>query len=387
MSSRASSGRPRWIIWRLMLERMYEPSGLSPASLAACRASTKYFWAVGWRPTSYDIQPASSASSAATLNSLRVVASGWGSWSRSVTSCNWPTTALRRRPPPHWASHWRNMRVVDSSSSSSGRDSRPGLRASRADWGSGGTGEAGVGTSQRCMGSMREGPADSASEVPRKPRRASIRSLRENSPSRATVCGPVQGRSTPEAAGDWRAARRPRSSMETTQPKRSENSSERMRGIGSRGFSPSSQRRTREVSVEMWLAPNWRALRFTWRASSPLDQPLRTNHEPSSSLGRLSACVPLPPLPPTGTPPSLRPLVARCAKPYQNAGKYGLPSAGSHPSNGLTTCLRHTHECMCPGDSHTHSNPTITRPTTGIPETPPFATPSNELTVARTRFT
>ena len=154
------------------------------------------------------------------------------------------------------------------------------------------------------------------------------------------------------------------------------------------GFSPSSQRRTREVSVEMWLAPNWRARRLTWRASSPLDQPLRTNHEPSSSLGRLSraasAPVPLPPLPPTGTPPSLRPLVAECAKPYQNAGKYGRPSGSSHPSNGKPTCLRHTHKRMCPQASCTQSNPTITPPAMAIPETPPFATPSNELTVART---
>ncbi|MGC0400025.1 hypothetical protein RKD27_002669 [Streptomyces sp. SAI-126] len=139
------------------------------------------------------------------------------------------------------------------------------------------------------MGSMRDGPADRASEVPRKPRRASMRSLRENSLSRATVCGPVQGRSTPVVDGDWRAARSPRSSTETTHPNRSENSSDRILGMGSRGFSPSSQRRTREVSVEMWLAPNWRALRLTWRASSPLDQPLRTNQEVSSSFGRLSA--------------------------------------------------------------------------------------------------
>ena len=51
-SSRASSGRPRWIIWRLMEDRMYEPRGLSAASLAACSASTKYFCAVGCRPTS-----------------------------------------------------------------------------------------------------------------------------------------------------------------------------------------------------------------------------------------------------------------------------------------------------------------------------------------------
>ncbi len=118
----------------------------------------------------------------------------------------------------------------------------------------------------------------------------------------ATVWGPVQGRSTPETDGDRWAVRRPRSSTATTQPKRSENSSDSRRGMGSRGFSPSSQRRTREVSVEMWLAPICRARRFTCRASSPLDQPLRTNHEFSNSLGRLSAFVPLPPLPPTGSP-------------------------------------------------------------------------------------
>ncbi len=44
--------------------------------------------------------------------------------------------------------------------------------------------------------------------------------------------------------------------MPTTQPNRSENSSDRIFGIGSRGCSPSSQRRTREVSVLMWCAPN-----------------------------------------------------------------------------------------------------------------------------------
>ncbi len=375
-----------------MLDRTYEPSGRSPASLAACSARTKYFCAVGWSPTSYDIQPASSASSAATLKSLLVVASGWGSWSRSVTSCSWPTTALRRRPPPHWASHCRNITVVDSRRSSSGLDSRPRARedgTGRGSW----YGAGGAGTSQRCIGSMRAGPADRASELPRKPRRASIRSLRENSLSRATVCGPVQGRSTPDTEGDCRAARRPRSSTETTQPNRSENSSDRIRGIGSRGFSPSSQRRTREVSVEMWLAPSWRARRFTWRASSPFDQPLRTNQDASSSFGRLSACdappalVPLPLLPLTGTPPSLGPLVIECAKPYQNAGKYGRPSVSCHPSNGKPTCPRHTHECMCPEGSCTHGNPTITPTAMAIPETPPFATPSNELTATSTRFT
>lgn len=113
------------------------------------------------------------------------------------------------------------------------------------------------------MGSIREGPAHRASDVPRKPRRASIRSLRENSLSWATVCGAVHGRSTPVAEGAWRAVRSPRSSTETTQPNRSENSSDRIFGMGSLGFSPSSQRRTREVSVEMWLAPNWRARRLT----------------------------------------------------------------------------------------------------------------------------
>lgn len=197
------------------------------------------------------------------------------------------------------------MTVVDSRRSSSGFESRfPRRRAARS---GSATGVPGVGTSQRCMGSMSAGPAESARALPRNPRRASIRSLRENSPISATVCGPVHGRSTPDTEGDWCAARRPRSSTATTQPKRSENSSDRIRGIGSRGFSPSSQRRTREVSVEMWLAPNCRARRFTWRASSPLDQPLRRNHELSSSLGRFSAFVTLPSLPPTGTPPSLKP--------------------------------------------------------------------------------
>ncbi len=49
--------------------------------------------------------------------------------------------------------------------------------------------------------------------------------------------------------------RRPRSSTATSEPKRSEKRSERILGIGSRGLSPSSQRRTREVSVLTWLAP------------------------------------------------------------------------------------------------------------------------------------
>lgn len=227
---------------------------------------------------------------------------GCGSCSRSVTSWSWPTTALRRSPPPHWASHCRNIAVVDSSRSSSGPESREGLRAAASDSGSPGP-LAGAGTSQRCIGSISAGPAASASELPRKPRRASIRSLRENSLSRATVCGPAQGRSTPATEGDWCAVRSPRSSTATTAPKRSENSSERMRGIGSRGCSPSSQRRTREVSVLMWWAPICRARRFTWRASSPLDQPLRTNHDPNCPLGRLPASVSPAPLPLTGTPP------------------------------------------------------------------------------------
>ncbi len=243
------------------------------------------------------------------------------------------------------------------------------------------------------MGSMRDGPADRASELPRKPRRASMRSLRENSLSRATVCGPVQGRSTPVAEGVGRVERRPRSSTETTTPKRSENSSDRIRGMGSRGFSPSSQRRTREVSVEMWLAPSWRARRFTWRASSPLDQPLRANQDVSSSFGRLSGCdalpalVPLPPLPLTGTPPFLRPPVAECAKPCQDAGGRGAPSGDCHPSNGEPGCLRHTHTCMCPKAPCTQSSPAITRSAMAITESPPFATPSNELSAAGTRFT
>lgn len=219
-----------------------------------------------------------------------------------MTSWSWPTTALRRSPPPHWASHWRNISVVVSRRSSSGLESREGRRA-LAGVSTLMDSPGGAGTSQRCMGSIRAGPADSIREVPRKPRRASIRSLREYSLSRETVCGPAQGRSTPETDGDWCAVRNPRSSTATTLPNRSENSSERMRGIGSRGISPSSQRRTREVSVLMWCAPSWRARRLTCRASSPFDQPLRTNHELSCSLGRLPALVPLAPLPPTGTPP------------------------------------------------------------------------------------
>ncbi len=170
-----------------MLERMYEPSGLSPASLAACRARTKYFCAVGWSPTSYDIQPASSASSAATLNSLDRVASVWGSCNRSVTSCSWPTTALRRRPPPHWASQRRNITAVDSSRSSSGLDRRP--RAREAGAGSRPEGEAdGEGTSQRCMGSMRgTGPAERGQRASEEARRAAASGrCAENSLSRAT---------------------------------------------------------------------------------------------------------------------------------------------------------------------------------------------------------
>ena len=316
-------------------------AGLSPASLAACRARTKYFCAVGWSPTSYDIQPASSASSAATLNSRRVVGSGWGSWRRSVTSCSWPTTALRRRPPPHWASHWRNITVVDSEQVQLGPGQPAAAAPAAVGLGRRGVGEAGAGTSQRCMGSMRAGPADRASEVPRKPRRASIRSLRENSLMQGRPsAGPSQGRSTPDADGDWRAARRPRSSTETTQPNRSENSSDRIRGIGSRGFSPSSQRRTREVSVRDVVGAQLAGPAVDLAGQLALGP--AAAHEPGAeqlvgALVSVVAAVALPPLPPTGTPPSLRPLVAECAKPYQNAGKYGRPSAGCHPSNGKPT--------------------------------------------------
>lgn len=264
---------------------------------------------------------------------------GWFSWSRSVTSWSWPTTALRRSPPPHWASHWRNMTVVASRRSSSGSESRGGRWPPRApvDPAPRGPGSAaGAGTSQRCMGSIRAGPAERASEGPRKPRRASIRSLRENSPRSSTVCGPAQGRSTPETEGVWWAVRRPSCSMATTEPKRSENSSDRMRGTGSRGCSPSSQRRTREVSVLMWWAPIWRARRLTCRASSPLDQPLRTNHEVSWSLrATASSFVPLAPLPLTGTPPSAQHL------PHETLAGTACVTRDLHRS--FTYCLRHTH--------------------------------------------
>lgn len=120
-----------------------------------------------------------------------------------MTSWSWPTTALRRRPPPHCASQSRNIAVVDSSRSSSGPESRE-ARDGVATGSSSGCSwpPADVGTSQRCMGSTKAGPAASASEVPRKPRRASIRSLRENSLISATVWGPAQGRSTPDTEGD-----------------------------------------------------------------------------------------------------------------------------------------------------------------------------------------
>ncbi len=269
---------------------------------------------------------------------------GWFSWSRSVTSCSWPTTALRRSPPPHWASHWRNITVVASRRPSSGSESRGGrwpLRAPAAPASRGPGSAAGTGTSQRCMGSMRAGPAERAREVPRKPRRASIRSLRENSPSSSTVCGPAQGRSTPETEGVWWAVRSPSCSMATTEPNRSENSSDRIRGTGSRGCSPSSQRRTREVSVLMWWAPICRARRFTWRASSPFDQPLRTNQDVSCSLRAAepgasgSSLVPLAPLPLTGTPPSTRPLHT---KPW--LGRRAPPRTFTDPphvASGITT--------------------------------------------------
>lgn len=220
---------------------------------------------------------------------------------------------------------------------------------------------------------MRAGPAASASELPRKPRRASIRSLRENSLSRATVWGPAQGRSTPATDGDWCAVRSPSCSMATTAPKRSENSSERMRGIGSRGCSPSSQRRTREVSVLMWRAPICRARRFTWRASSPLDQPLRTNHDPNCPLGRFPASVSPAPLPLTGTPPSRRNLIARTIirMPCIGAVRKGVETPLTSPtsptsSNRKSGCPRHTRGCTYSQGSRTDGNPTITPPARGL---------------------
>ncbi len=161
----------------------------------------------------------------------------------------------------------------------------------------------GPGVSQRCIGSMSAAPAVSASEVPRKPRRLSIRSLREYSLIACTVCCGLHGRSTPPpTVVTGTAARRPRSSIDTTEPKRSENSSDMIFGMGSRGCSPSSHRRTREVSVETWCAPICRALRFTWRASSPFDQPLRANQEPSFSFGCFSPMGPSPSRPGSGLP-------------------------------------------------------------------------------------
>ncbi len=148
----------------------------------------------------------------------------------------------------------------------------------------------GPGVSQRCIGSISAAPAVRASEVPRKPRRLSIRSLREYSLISWTVCGALHGRSTPPPTVlTGTMVRSPRSSIDTTEPNRSENNSDMIFGIGSRGCSPSSQRRTREVSVLTWCAPVWRALRLTWRASSPLDQPLRPNQEVSFSFGCFSA--------------------------------------------------------------------------------------------------
>lgn len=69
--SRASSGRPRWTIWRAALESASPARGRSPPSRAAWAAMMKYFWAVGSRPMSWDIHPASTARLAATPQSLR----------------------------------------------------------------------------------------------------------------------------------------------------------------------------------------------------------------------------------------------------------------------------------------------------------------------------
>ncbi len=234
----------------------------------------------------------------------------------------------------------------------------------------------GTGTSQRCMGSMSAGPAASASELPRKPRRASIRSLRENSLSRATVCGPAHGRSTPATEGDWWAVRSPSCSTATTAPKRSENSSERMRGIGSRGCSPSSQRRTREVSVLMWESAHL--------PGPPVDLACQlalgpaTAHEPRAQLlvGTLArirvACAAATHW---NAPIPLKP---HRANHYQNAVHRCCPYGSWMPSNRKSGCLGHTRGCTYSQSSCTDGNPTITPLARGIEETPPFATPSNE---------
>ncbi|CUM38190.1 hypothetical protein BN2537_5345 [Streptomyces venezuelae] len=80
-------------------------------------------------------------------------------------------------------------------------------------------------------------------------------------------------------------------------------------------------------------------------------------------------------------------LIACHANPYQNAASHGRSSGVLTPSNWKPGCLRHTRARERPRGSSTESNPTITRPVRAIQETPPFATPSNELATRRTRFT
>ncbi|CAM5258224.1 hypothetical protein STENM223S_08109 [Streptomyces tendae] len=75
--SSASSGLPRCTIWRAARERASPARGRSPPSRAACAAMTKYFCAVGSRPTSCDIQPARTARLAATPHRRRC---RWGGW-------------------------------------------------------------------------------------------------------------------------------------------------------------------------------------------------------------------------------------------------------------------------------------------------------------------
>ena len=116
----------------------------------------------------------------------------------------------------------------------------------------------------------------------------------------------------------------------------------------------------------MWWAPIWRALRFTWRASSPLDQPLRTNHEPSCSLGRLlgvrTACA----VAAHWNAPIPEPPVAACAKPYQNAGAL-RPSVRRLRTLRTETELppAYPRAAHAPQGSCTESNPTITRSSEG----------------------
>lgn len=285
--------------------------------------------------------------------------------------------------------------MVDSSSSSSGSESRETRRARPPSTALAPPGCPLVeGTSQRCMGSMRAGPADSESEAPRKPRRASIRSLRENSPISATVSGPAQGRSTPDTDGDRWTARSPRSSIPTTQPKRSENNSERICGIGSRGCSPSSQRRTLEVSVLMWWAPNCRALRLTWRASSPsTSRCART----TTAIAHWGASQHRRRCRPPGTPPSHE--SSRTATRMPSVTVSCPRDATYQPSRqGTASCQGHVPirtppAVSSPSSEHhiqglcTESNPTITPLARRFPKTPPFATPSNEPGCRFARFT